>query len=335
MVDHPVNALLVSGDDTRRKHHSVTAFYFGVLVVVDRGAGERRHRLALGAADKNAHLLRRVFFDLAGMNQYSLGNVQVPEIQRDFGRFRHRATYQRDFALVFASHLDGQLDAMDGRRKTRDEQAPVGAGEDLVKASPHGALAGRVTAALGVGGILQQSQHVLFFAVFGKGVQIEQAIVGGSRIDFEIAGVNQHAQRSVDGQGHAVHQAVRYLDGIDGERSQVEARARANLAQIGVVQQVVLVELVLHQGQRELGAKYRHSEFGKDPRQRANMVFVAVGKDNPAHLLAVFDEVGNVGNDDINAEKLGLGEHQSRIDHDDVIAPAHGHTVHAELAQAA
>ncbi len=33
--------------------------------------------------------------------------------------------------------------------------------------------------------------------------------------------------------------------------------------------------------------------------------------------------------------KFGFGEHQAGVDDDDVIAPAHGHAVHSELAQAA
>ena len=65
------------------------------------------------------------------------------------------------------------------------------------------------------------------------------------------------------------------------------------------------------------------------------MVFVAVGEHDGAHLLAVLDQIGNVGNNDVHAEKFGFGKHQAGVDDDDVVAPAHGHAVHAELAQPA
>ena len=55
----------------------------------------------------------------------------------------------------------------------------------------------------------------------------------------------------------------------------------------------------------------------------------------PRTLLAVFGQIGNVGNDDVHAQQLGFGEHQAGIDDDDVIAPAHGHAVHSELAETA
>ena len=97
----------------------------------------------------------------------------------------------------------------------------------------------------------------------------------------------------------------------------------------------MLVEFVFDVGQRELGAPDGHVEFGENPGQRADVVFVAVGEDDSANALAVFDEIGNVGDDDVDAQQFGFGEHQAGVDDDDVVAPAHGHAVHAELAQAA
>ena len=46
-------------------------------------------------------------------------------------------------------------------------------------------------------------------------------------------------------------------------------------------------------------------------------------------------QIGDVGDDDVDAEQFGFGEHQAGVDDDDVVAPANGHAVHSELAQAA
>ena len=115
----------------------------------------------------------------------------------------------------------------------------------------------------------------------------------------------------------------------------LEALVGAHLAQVGVVEQSVLVELVFDVGERELGAPDGDVEFGEHPGQRADVVFVAVGEDDSANALAVFGEIGNVGDDDVDAEEFGFGEHESGIDDDDVVSPANGHAVHAELAEAA
>ena len=207
-------------------------------------------------------------------------------------------------------------------------------GEHFVELPPHRALAGRVAFALDVGRILEQRQHA-GLAVFGEGVQIEQPVVGGRGIDFEVAGMNDHAQRRVDGERHAIHQAVRDLNGIDGEGPDLETLARADLAQIGVVQQSVLFELVFDVGQGELRAPDRNVQLAENPGQGADVVFVPVGENDAFHPLPVFDQVGNIGNNNVDAQQFGFGKHQAGVDDDDIVTPAHGHAVHSELAQAA
>src|SRR5215472_16046568 len=119
------------------------------------------------------------------------------------------------------------------------------------------------------------------------------------------------------------------LNRMDRECAKLDPLIGAHLAQVG------LVELVFDVSQGELCAIDRDVEFGENPGQRADMVFVAVCEDDAAHALAVFDEVGNVRNDDVDAEKFGLGEHEAGVDDDDVVTPAEGHAVHSELAKAA
>ena len=121
---------------------------------------------------------------------------------------------------------------------------------------------------------------------------------------------------------------------MNGEDSGLEALVGAHLAQVGVVQQSVLVEFVFDVSQREFGAPDGHVEFGENPGQGADVIFMAVGENDSAHALAVLDEIGDVGDHDIDAEQFGFGEHQSGVDDDDVVSPADGHAVHAELAEA-
>ena len=224
MIDHAVDGLFVAGDDARREHDRVALFDLGVLVIVDRGARKGRHGLALGSADHHADFFRRKVLHLAGIDHEAVGNFQIAEIFGDFGRVVHRAADERDFAAVLVGQFDGQPDAVNGRGKAGDEKTPLGMREDFVKFAADGALAGRVALALDVGGILKQRQHALF-AVFGKGVQIEKMIVGGSGVDLEIAGMNDDAERRVDRERNAIHQAVRDANRMNGERADFETLA--------------------------------------------------------------------------------------------------------------
>ena len=106
--------------------------------------------------------------------------------------------------------------------------------------------------------------------------------------------------------------------------------------QLGFVEQAVLFQLAFDQGERELGAVDGNVQFREHAGERADVVFVAVSQDDcrePCWRFSI--EIGDVGNDDIDAEQFGFGEHQAGIDDDDVVALADGHAVHAELAQAA
>ena len=140
--------------------------------------------------------------------------------------------------------------------------------------------------------------------------------------------------RRVDRQRDAIDQAVRHLDRIDGERPDLEALAGLDLVEHGVVEQRVLFQLAFDIGQRELGGVDRDVQLRQHPRQRADVVFVTVRQHDGAHVLAVLDQVGDVGNNDVDAEQLGFGKHQAGVDDDDVVTPANGHAIHAEFAAA-
>jgi hypothetical protein len=77
------------------------------------------------------------------------------------------------------------------------KEPPLGVGENFVELPSNRAFAGRVSLALDVGGILKQGQHAVL-AVLGESVQVEKFVVGGRGIDFEIAGVNDDAERCMD-----------------------------------------------------------------------------------------------------------------------------------------
>ena len=144
--------------------------------------------------------------------------------------------------------------------------------------------------------------------------------------------MHDDSKRRVDGQRHAVHQAVRHLDRMNRKRPNAEALSRLDFPQVGVLQQPMLFQLVFDISQREFRTPNRHVQFGKHPREGTDVVFVSVGENNGANLRAIFNQVGDVRHNDVHPQQLGFGEHQPGIDHDNVILPAHGHAVHSELA---
>src|SRR3954469_10726622 len=120
---------------------------------------------------------------------------------------------------------------------------------------------------------------------------------------------------------------------MNGERPQLEAFAGLNLVHLSVIEQAVFFQLAFDERERELSAIDGDVEFGEDPGQSADVVFVAVRQDDAADFVAVLEQISDIGDNDVHAQQFGFGEHEAGVDDDDVVTPANGHAVHSELAQ--
>ena len=98
---------------------------------------------------------------------------------------------------------------------------------------------------------------------------------------------------------------------------------------------MILFKIVFDVSQSEFGGVDGNLEFREEPGQAADVVLVAVSQDNGAHMRFVFNQVGDIWNNDIHAQQLRLRKHQAGVDHDNVVFPAKREAVHAELAETA
>ena len=108
-----------------------------------------------------------------------------------------------------------------------------------------------------------------------------------------------------------------------------------NLPQVGFLQQAVLPELFLEQGQGQGGAVHRHGDFLEQKGHRADVVLVAVGEDHGRHFVPALLEVGEIGDDDVDPQHLVFGEHEAGVHHHQVVVGLQGHQVEADFPQAA
>ena len=100
--------------------------------------------------------------------------------------------------------------------------------------------------------------------------------------------------------------------------------------------ELVLLDLVAEQAAGERGGVDRHArELGQHVRQRADVVLVGMGDEERLDLGAAFLEIGDVGDDEVDAEHLLVGEHQPAVDDDDVVAVFEDVHVLADLAHPA
>src|ERR1700722_1788250 len=93
-----------------------------MLVVVDGGATEGAHGLALGSADEDEQFVGRVVAHLAGIDDEAGGDFDVAEVLRDFSAIHHGAAEDYGFATVLTGELEGDADAIDRRREATEEE---------------------------------------------------------------------------------------------------------------------------------------------------------------------------------------------------------------------
>ena len=103
------------------------------------------------------------------------------------------------------------------------------------------------------------------------------------------------------------------------------------------VVKTVFAELVVDERQRELGAVHgrRRIELFHEIRHAADMVFMPVREENAADLVFILDEIGDIGEDEVDARHLFGREDDARVDDDDVVPVLDGGHVLADLADAA
>jgi hypothetical protein len=68
-------------------------------------------------------------------------------------------------------------------------------------------------------------------------------------------------------------------------------------------------------------------------RHGADVILVSVRQDQRLDLAALLFEIGEVGDDQVDAQLVGVGEHHAGVDDDGCLAVRHRHHVHAELAE--
>ena len=97
--------------------------------------------------------------------------------------------------------------------------------------------------------------------------------------------------------------------------------------------QPVLAQLGVDQRQGQPGAVHRHVDLLEQVGQRAHVVLVAVGEDDAQHAVLVLHDVGEVGQHQIDAEHLVVGEHEAGVDDENGVAVLQDHHVLADGPQ--
>src|SRR6266496_18940 len=128
---------------------------------------------------------------------------------------------------------------------------------------------------------------------------------------------------------------MRRANELDRENADSDHVSRLDAMQQHVSQKVMLIKFAFRQTQREMRCVNRNVELFQDVRQRAQMIFMAVGEDNGRDLVPILFKYIKIRNGDIDAVDTLFGKAHAGIDDDHLVAKAQQRAIHPKLADAA
>src|SRR5690242_18867727 len=332
VVEHAENGPFIARNDARGKNYRVIFVHGNVAVIVHGNARKGGHRLSLAAAGQNHKPLRIEAANILGPYDHAVGNANKAQRVRNLNVVNHAASNEGNLAVDPNGDVNYLLNAVNRGRKTRQDHAPRRRTAQFFDARHNSAIRRREAGPLNVGRITEKGQDA-FAAVLCKSMQIKSRTIDGRLINLEISSVNDDAQRSSNRERDAIQSAVCYRNKFNFVRADLDEAAGHDFAQRCGFKEPCFFQPFFHQRQRKTRSVNRYIQITKNVRQRANVVFMPVSQHNRTNLRSVLFQIGNVRNDQVDAQKFGFGEHHAGINDDDVVTELQHHHVHAEFAE--
>ena len=220
------------------------------------------------------------------------------------------------------------------RRERRDDHAARGATNAVGQGPANLVLGERGARPVDVRGVRHEAEDPAL-PELGEPVVVGAFAVDRIRVELEVPRVHDRAHWRLDAVAEPVHDRVRHPERLHAEAADVEGPTWLDRHEPRPVLEPVLAEPLAGQGESHARPVDRDVELTKEVRQRADVVLVGVRQDHPAHLIALGEEGGEVRDDVVDPRHLVVGEHESAVDGQEVLARLEHHHVEADLAEAA
>ena len=127
---------------------------------------------------------------------------------------------------------------------------------------------------------------------------------------------------------------------VTGMNSQSNGPIVAPLAvvhgdQLGAPEHPRFLDAVARQPERQRRAVDRERDVAEQEREPTGVVLVRVGEERGLDPVGVLAQVGEVGEDEVDARHLGLGEHDAAVDDEDAVVDLEAEAVPPDLTEPA
>ena len=128
---------------------------------------------------------------------------------------------------------------------------------------------------------------------------------------------------------------MRHGNELDVARADAHALTVGDRDEARVVRHRGFLDPVAGQAHRQFGTVDGGAQVAQEVGQPTRVVLVAVGQDDPVHPVPTVLQVGELGQDQVDAGHVGFGEHDPAVEDDDPPLDLYAGTVAADLAQSA
>ncbi len=192
----------------------------------------------------------------------------------------HAAAGEGDFPPGGHGLVHDLLDSVDVGREGGDDDAPFARRlEQTVEAVADGGFTGGVAGLDRVGGVCEVTEDSLL-PQFGEPGEVDHAAVDRSRVDLEVAGMDDRADVGRQREGQSIRDGVVDVDGLDVELAEFEPVARFDLMELCALQEAVFLEFSLDEADGKRRAVDRLVDHPQEVREAADVVLVTVGDDD-------------------------------------------------------
>ncbi len=190
-----------------------------------------------------------------------------------------------------------------------------------------------MAAFLGIRRIREQQTHTGRAGDLTEPGQVGAASVHRREVEFEVARVHDDSLGGVEDDGVRLGHRVGHRQELDVEGPDPHALAVGHLAQRRLLQQAGLLDAVARETERDGRTVDGEGTLAQQELQASHVVLVAVSGHAPDDAVLVLDEVGEVGQNEVDAVHVRVREHETAVDDEQASLLFHHQAVAADLPE--
>ena len=331
LIDDPGDGFFVAGNGGGGDDDPVAGGHVYLLVGGECHPIQGRHILTLGAGGHDDQLIFRNGFDGIQVYDGSLLHLQIAQLLGNLQHIFHAPAGDSHLPAIPLGGGDHALDPVHIGGEGGDDDPLVAVSELPIQGFGHNIFAGGVALALHIGGIRQQSQNPIVAQLSQPG-QVHHAISGGG-VDLKVTGHNDGAHRGLNGESYGIGNGVVHMDEFYGEASGLHHIAGLVGNEFHRIGQVVLFQLQLDKAVGHGSAMDGTVDLLHAVGNGTDVVLMAVGNEHTPQLLLVGHQIRKVGDHQIHAVHIVIGETDTAVYHDHVLAVFQYGNVLADFVQ--